>query len=61
MSQDPDQLMTAEETSEYLRVPVDTLYAWKYKGYGPKPAKVGRHLRYRLRDVDEWIDGQVGA
>lgn len=56
---DHDRLLTVNETSDFLQVPVDTLYAWKYKGYGPPAAKVGRHLRYRLRDVEAWIDSQV--
>lgn len=54
-----EQYLTCEELSQYLNVPLDTIYGWRYKGYGPPAAKVGRHLRYRLRDVEAWIDGQV--
>ncbi len=35
-----------------------TLYQWKYRGTGPKPLKVGRHLRYRWSEVDAWLDQQ---
>ena len=48
--------MVAEETASYLRVPVATLYAWRYKGEGPPAIKVGRHLRYRRSEVDAWVD-----
>lgn len=54
-----EQYLDVEALAEYIHVPVDTLYGWRYKGYGPPAAKVGRHLRYRLRDVEAWIDGQV--
>ena len=45
--------MTAEEVSEYLKVPVATLYARRYRKVGPPVLRVGRHLRYRESDVVE--------
>lgn len=50
---------TVEETSDYLSVPPRTLYAWRYKGTGPRSIRVGRHLRYRPEDVDAWLDEQA--
>jgi excisionase family DNA binding protein len=52
-------LMTIHEVSEYLRVPVGTLYNWRYLGTGPACAKIGRHLRYRRADVEAWVDERV--
>jgi excisionase family DNA binding protein len=52
-------LATPAEIAEYLGVPVKTLYQWKYRGTGPKVHKVGRHLRYRWREVDAWLDRQT--
>lgn len=49
-------LATVEEVSEYLGVPVQTLYQWRWRGIGPKSARVGRHLRYRWSDVERWFD-----
>ncbi|NUR00932.1 MAG: helix-turn-helix domain-containing protein [Streptomyces sp.] len=43
----------------YLGVPVKTLYQWKYRGTDPSVHKVGRHLRYRWREVDAWLDAQT--
>jgi excisionase family DNA binding protein len=51
-------LWTAEQVSEYLQVPVATLYQWKHKGTGPRASRVGRHLRYRSADVELWLDAQ---
>ncbi|WP_307652656.1 AlpA family transcriptional regulator [Streptomyces sp. DSM 42143] len=51
-------LASPSDVAAYLGVPVKTLYQWKYRGTGPAPLKVGRHLRYRWRDVDTWLDQQ---
>ena len=50
------KLITADELGEALGVPKATLYAWRYRGEGPPSLKVGRHLRYRAADVEEWLD-----
>jgi predicted DNA-binding transcriptional regulator AlpA len=47
-----------EELSEYLDVPVKTLYEWHQSGKGPAAVRVGRRLRYLLCDVRSWLDGQ---
>jgi hypothetical protein len=56
-----DRLWTADETAEYLRVPKATLYQWHYLGVGPKPGKVGRHLRYDPDEVKRWFRQQQTA
>ena len=53
------QLMTLGDTAEYLQLPVATLYRWRHQGSGPRCMKVGKHLRYRLEDVDRWLDAQA--
>jgi excisionase family DNA binding protein len=50
--------MSPEEVAAHFGIPVGTLYAWRYKGVGPKGAKIGRHVRYRRTDVDAWADAQ---
>ena len=52
-------LAAPAEVAAYLGVPVKTLYQWKYRGIGPSVHKVGRHLRYRWREVDAWLDAQT--
>jgi|TARA_B100000315_G_scaffold214880_1_gene213701 excisionase family DNA binding protein len=47
--------MTIQDLSEYLRVPVATIYYWRHRGEGPPALKVQRALRYRREDVDAWI------
>lgn len=49
-------LWTVQDVSEYLRVPVQTLYSWRVQGYGPPARRMGKHLRYRPEDVMAWLD-----
>ncbi len=50
-----DRLWSVEEVSDYLRVPVKTLYQWKWLGEGPPVRKIGRHLRYDPTKVRAWV------
>ena len=54
-----DQLMTVPDLAAYLEVPVATVYVWRHRRQGPPGFKAGRHLRYRLRDVEKWIDERL--
>lgn len=50
-----DRLLTTDEVARYLGVPVQTLYAWRHKGIGPRSFRVGRFVRYRHEDVQIWL------
>jgi excisionase family DNA binding protein len=52
------ELLTIDEAAAYLKVPVETLRKWRSQGHGPKAVKLGRHLRYRLDEIDRWIAEQ---
>lgn len=54
-----DALMTPEEVADLLRIPVSTLYAWRYRSEGPRAHKVGRHLRWDPAEVARWLDTRV--
>ncbi|GAA2409987.1 hypothetical protein GCM10010404_79960 [Nonomuraea africana] len=53
-----DSLWDVDDVSRYLRVPVATLYQWRYLGKGPKGCKIGRHVRYLPEDVYAWVREQ---
>jgi len=55
----PDRLLSVEDLAEYLGVPVATLYAWRYHRDGPPGFRVGRHVRYRWADIEEWISDRI--
>jgi len=50
-----ERLLAPDEVSEILGVPVTTLYRWRYHRSGPAALKVGKHLRYRPKDVEKFI------
>jgi predicted DNA-binding transcriptional regulator AlpA len=54
-----ERLVDVNELAAYLEVPVKTLYAWRYRREGPPAFRVGRHLRYRWRDVQLWIQERI--
>jgi excisionase family DNA binding protein len=54
-----DPLWTVEDVAAFLRVPVETLYAWRKRHTGPPAARVGRHLRYDPTDVRAWLKQQA--
>ena len=49
-------LMTTQETSEFTRVPVETLRYWRWRGEGPPSFKLGRRVMYQRTDVAAWIE-----
>jgi excisionase family DNA binding protein len=51
--------MTTEQVADYLAVPVNTLYQWRSRGFGPRAARVGRHLRWKRDDVDAWMTARA--
>jgi predicted DNA-binding transcriptional regulator AlpA len=52
-------LIGIDELADYIGKPKATIYGWRVKGYGPRAIRVGRDLKYRLRDVDAWLDSQT--
>ena len=48
-------MATPAEVADFLQVPVKSLYQWRYQGHGPRAHRVGRHLRYRWEDVEDWL------
>jgi excisionase family DNA binding protein len=51
-----NKLWGPKELADYLGVPVQTIYQWRTKGYGPRGRKVGKHVRYRPVDVEKWLE-----
>lgn len=51
------ELLTARQTAEWLDVSRRTLESFRIAGRGPKYLKIGRCVRYRARDLKEWLEG----
>jgi Helix-turn-helix domain len=53
-------LVDETEAATYLGdLPVRTLRQWRYVGRGPRYVKVERHVRYRISDLDRWLDANT--
>jgi excisionase family DNA binding protein len=55
MDEKPDDVLTIEELSVYLKIPKSTLYKLVREGRVPSQ-KVGRHWRFRKVAIDRWLD-----
>lgn len=57
----PDQLLTPSETKAMLGLKSEgTLQVWRSTRRYPLPwVKVGRHVRYRLSDVEKFIESRT--
>ena len=50
-----DRLWSVQDVSDYLGIPVHTIYSWRSAGTGPPGRRVGKRLRYRPQDVRDWV------
>ena len=49
------RLLSPEDVSKWLGVPIPTLYSWRVRGEGPPALRVGKHLRWDRDDLEAWI------
>jgi len=49
------ELLTPEQVSELLNVDTNTLTAWRSRHEGPSYVKLGRLVRYHLKDLHAWL------
>lgn len=52
-------ILSVEDLAIALDVTAETLETWRGKGRGPRFAKLGRAVFYRIDDVTAWISDQV--
>ena len=45
--------------AEYLNISVKTLQKWRGTGDGPRFAKLGAAVRYRLADLEQFLDASL--
>lgn len=56
-----EQLMSPVEVAAFLSVPLRTIYRWRSRGDGPRGYRFGRHVRYRVDDVQDWLEDHRDA
>jgi excisionase family DNA binding protein len=52
----PSRLLSIKELSDFLQVPVSTIYDWRYRREAPKAIKVGKFLRFDVHEVMKWLE-----
>ena len=56
----PPQFMTTEECAAFLKVSAERLYQMRKEGGGPPFCQpTARWVRYRLSDVEAWMNEQA--
>jgi excisionase family DNA binding protein len=53
-----NKLLTPEDVAEYLSVPKKTIYD-RWREWGLRGIRVGRHLRFRERTVEDFLNRNV--
>jgi hypothetical protein len=51
---EPRNFLSPQELAEYAGVSLTTVYGWNKQASGPPYDRVGKHIQYRLRDVQQW-------
>ena len=55
-----ETMLTPSQVADMLGVSVGTLSVWRTTGrYAVPFIKVGRHVRYRLKDIQDFLAGRV--
>jgi predicted DNA-binding transcriptional regulator AlpA len=49
-----ERWLSRQQLADRYGLPVKTPAQWASKGTGPRYARIGRHVRYRLSDVIAW-------
>jgi hypothetical protein len=52
-------LVTTSEAAGYLRLKKNTLEIWRGTGNGPKFLKINGAVRYRLKDLELFLEASV--
>lgn len=55
------QYLTPVEAGEYLRSTPSTLSKLRLNGKGPSFVRIGKAVRYRKQDLDEWMSASSNA
>jgi hypothetical protein len=55
------ELLTPQQVAGLLHIEASLLRRWRYERRGPTSFKVGKYVRYRLKDVRAWIDQQCAV
>ena len=53
------QFIDTKGAAAYLNLKPSTLNCWRCRGEGPRFVKFGKSVRYRQKDLDEWVESRL--
>ncbi len=53
---DLEPFIGVRELAVYVGVPEQTIYSWKARGKAPPAYRVGKYLKFRVSDIEEWLE-----
>jgi len=56
MAQQMEQYLDEKSLCGRLSISRKTAQAWRWRGTGPQFFKVGRAVRYKSADVEQWLE-----
>ena len=59
LQMDSTSLLTPREAADYRKASPSTLAKERCTGFGPPFVKMGRSVRYRRSDLDNWIAANI--
>jgi hypothetical protein len=57
----PTPTLRTQDAAAYLNIQPATLCQWRWNGRGPLFCRIGRNVRYRQKDLDDFMDARVFA
>ncbi|ACU35245.1 MULTISPECIES: helix-turn-helix domain-containing protein [Actinosynnema] len=50
------KLWSVQDVADFLGVPVNTLYQWRTRNYGPPGKRIGKYVRFDPEQVRAWFE-----
>lgn len=57
--QTPEPYVDSRAAAAFLGQAIQTLHQWRFRGTGPKFYKSGRSVRYRISDLEAWLNARA--
>ncbi len=57
----PRDWLSPQELADWLGVPVKSVYRWNQHNTGPRPTRIGKHVRYSRQAIAAWVAEQGEA
>lgn len=53
--------LDTREVAKTINVPESTVRYWRHLGVGPQGIRLGKHVRYRASDLNQWINARAAG